>query len=172
MLKKVLKIGVSAIIFIVVVTVLSKLWKGAQASKRLKAEILSIKPELEFNKITDLISLRSFPIVTRIGINNFSNETFTLNQIYVEAYTPEGEFLANQTMPIPSNVELGPNTTTAIDIKLELNSRNSINFIKEGKRLSDFLRLVAGGELGKQVRIKGFIVAEGLKAPIDELVNV
>ena len=168
-----IRIVILAVVFVAVVTLATNVVKALQASKRVKPRILSFKPNFKISSLFDLSNLRTMPVTVRVGLDNFSSETFKLNQVYFELYDREGvTLLANQTLPLSSSIDLKPNATTEIDFQLEVNSGEGLRYFKDGVSLKDILSFTTGGQLGKKLLMKGFVVAEGLKADLNEIVEI
>lgn len=168
---------ISIILFAVIAVFAVKKGKKVYDAQKLKVGLSGLK--LKISNITDIISglLSGFSSEITIRLKNFSNSVFTVNQISVDIYALNDVLIANQLIPLNQPINIQPNQNTDLVLSYNITPEGIINILKQvkdtGKNykalLEDYLLTKT---LGTQIKAKGFIVAEGFKVNIDELISI
>jgi len=128
--------------------------------------------------ITDILNL-TIPIWFIIAIKNFGDSKYTINNIYVQAFTVKGVKVANPVNPFTQKIIVQPKTETQFKIKYNLTVPGLIAMATEAGLKGDTKTVIATllkkwfttGALGLTINLKGYANAEGLKMvdiPINE----
>jgi hypothetical protein len=164
-------VGIIVIVMIAISAAYFQLFKRAQ---RLGFGIDSIKPNF---KTSDIISIiaggGSIPTTVTALIKNFSPATFTIKQMQLDIFSEDGkQSFGSQTLPLSAKKTVDPNSNTPIELKYNI---NPIAFLdSEGKKLSiqDLAKWFTGQQIGVKLLLKGFVVAEGFKVNINEVITI
>lgn len=122
----------------------------------------------------DLSKLSAFGADSNIAllISNYSNEKYTIDNIYVEIYSQDGSVLVGyQKTPLHHSITIAPNANTSIDIPVYLKTAlisqlmNQLGLDNISTFWQVFQDYFAKGHLGTFLLIKGFAVIKGIKIP-------
>ena len=163
-----------AIVVVILVAISGAYYQLYQRAQRLGFGVDSIKPNF---KTSDLISIiaggGSIPTTVTALVKNFSPATFTIKQLQLDIYSEDGkQSFGSQTLPLSAKKTVDPNSNTPIELKYSI---NPIAFLdSEGKKLglSDLAKWFTGQKIGVKLLLKGFVVAEGFKVDINEVITI
>ena len=149
--------------------------KGSHA-RRLYVDVGDMKPVG-----TDISAFlgTSFDMKVDVKLQNYSSSAFNIEQLKIDIYTDNDVKLASQKEPLSEvyTVEPNANNTLTIDMQASLHGIADIltksglidNTAEAVTRLVDW---VTTGNLGLEVKAKGFVVAEGVKININQDVTI
>lgn len=164
---------VIAIVTIVAGIFGKKYWKKYQAFKKTKIETDSFKITNQLSDVTKVLS-GGFDARYKLKIGNFSNETLKIEQVSIDVFTTKDVLLANQVEPLKSPVDILPNQNNIITVNYNIKLSGMLDALKDVGITNawDVLNKVMSGKLGIKLHLVGFVVAEGIKIPIDNLIDV
>ncbi|WP_271729383.1 hypothetical protein [Aquimarina algiphila] len=121
-----------------------------------------------------LLSISLTPVSNIIlSLGNFSSSTFTISQIKVDAYTQDGQLLAEQTAPLTQPFTLNPNQNSALPLSFAINATVVIGALKSiGGLTSVAASFITSGTYGLPIVLKGFVEAENIQIPINESLTI
>ena len=175
-MKKIL-VSASVIFFILLAILIAVEVRKAIKANRLKVSFAGVKIT---GSITQIMA-GSLPIIAGIKINNYTDETYTLQQLYVELYKPtetkggEDTLIAAQTAPLAETFIIQPskdNDKNILHIPFTISTGAFIKEMGKGTTLQDILNWYSGGKLGKKIKLLGYLVAEGIKLPLDTILEL
>ncbi len=126
--------------------------------------------DLQVRSINDLVkmSYSDKEIVLPLIISNFSKDKFKIDSLYIELYDLNNQLIAYQKQPV-SNIIIEPEKNTEIQLPIILKS-NFIWAIAKQLQIDDIndlwneiKRYLQTGELGTQIKVKGYFLKAGLK---------
>ncbi len=141
-----------------------RIYTKIRHAKRLKIGVQKFK----------LLSLSLTPVSNIIlSLGNFSSSTFTISQIKVDAYTQDGQLLAEQTAPLAQPFILNPNQNSALPLSFSINPTTVISALKSIGGLSSVAaNFLTSGTYGLPIVLKGFVEAENIQIPIEESLTI
>lgn len=160
-------------ILVLIVIAGSAFTKKAIAAARVKLVGFGVEPaeELKLQKIL----LTGIKLRIMVELSNYSDTALQVEQISIDAFTQKGNKLANQTQPLAAPVSLTPNANTTLFVNYQIDYTNVLALLKDNgilKNIKDALtilkNIVSKKEIGTNIKLKGFIVAEGVKVNINE----
>jgi hypothetical protein len=105
-------------------------------------------------------------------ISNFSNENYSLDNVYVELYALDGTLVAYQTEPMTQKIEIKPNTNNIVRIPMYIKGAlvaklgqqiGGQNVLQAGKdALTNYFTT---GKIGTALKVKGFATKGIAKIP-------
>ncbi|WP_128755340.1 hypothetical protein [Aquimarina sediminis] len=121
-----------------------------------------------------ILSLSLHPVSNIIlSLGNYSSSTFTISQIKVNAYTIDGQLLAEQSAPLSQSFTLNPNQNSALPLSFVINAAVVIGALKSIGGLSSLAaNYLTSGTYGLPIVLKGFVVAENIQIPIEEPITI
>jgi len=128
--------------------------------------------------LLDIANL-SIPMTFDISINNFGQSKYTINNLFIAAYTTNGIKVASPLNPLQSPVIVLPLSETIIQLKYNLTVPGLVALAKEAGQMGDTLTIIrtiltnwfTRGVLGLTLVLKGYVNAEGVKMldiPVNE----
>ncbi len=133
-------------------------------AKRLKIGVKKFK----------LLSFSLTPVSNIIlSLGNFSSSTFVISQIKIDAYTQDGQLLAEQTAPLAQPFSLTPNQNNTLPLSFAINAATVISALKSIGGLSSVAaNFLTSGTYGLPIVLKGFVEAENIQIPIEESITI
>ncbi|TSE10009.1 hypothetical protein [Aquimarina algiphila] len=141
-----------------------RIYTKIRHAKRLKIGVQKFK----------LLSLSLTPVSNIVlSLGNFSSSTFIISQIKVDAYTRDGQLLAEQTTPLAQPFTLNPNQNSALPLSFAINATTVISALKAIGGLSTVAaNFLTSGTYGLPIVLKGFVEAENIQIPIEESLTI
>jgi hypothetical protein len=138
-------------------------------SKRLKVGFSGVKfPKL---KLRSLVS--DVPVSIGLIIGNFSPSVFTISQISIDVFDEENNLIAKPQSPLSESIQLDPNQNNTFPLSYFISAQKIKQIItKAGGITTVGTNYLTSGSYGILLKLKGFVVAEGLKIEIDEMITV
>lgn len=138
-------------------------------AKNLKVDIGAIQfPTLSLQNLVSDIET-----TVEVVIKNFSNSVFNIQQISIDVFSSSGELIAEQKEPIQNVVIIEQKENSSFFLDYLISSSKLRRLIKEsGGALLVGSNRLANGEYGIKLNLKGFVIAEGIKVDINEMVTV
>lgn len=108
-----------------------------------------------------------------ININNYSPETFLIQQLQINVLGAKNELLAEQQYPINRPIEVKPNQANLFALNLLLSPFTLKELIKSAGGIATVgANYLLKGKYNIPIQIVGFVRAEGFKIPINEKIIV
>jgi len=180
-----LKVKTILIIVLVIITlgIAWKYYKKYRDQEKLKIGEISLTPQKEIKSFDDLVYVfkNGLKLKGFVQIRNFSGQDYSLNQISIDSYSPETEkLIAEQTNILQSDIVLKAKQSTIIPLEYNVDIINALSLFKESKVIpADYtvwkiithpLQAYKDIKLSNlKMKLKGFIQAEGINMPVDEL---
>lgn len=138
-------------------------------SKRLKISFKGIDfPKL---KLTSLIS--DVPTSVGLNIGNFSPSDFELSQISIDVYDEQDNLIAEPRSPLSKPIKLKPNQNNTFPLAYLISAQKIKQIIRNAGGIATVgTNYLTSGSYGILLKLKGFVVAEGLKIEINETITV
>lgn len=155
-------------ITILVVLAAPKLIKLLNA-RNLKLDIGAIQfPALKLQNLIDDIETK-----VEVIIKNFSNSVFEIEQISIDVFSEKGTLIAEQKEPLTQLLRIRPKGNSIIPLSYLISSQSIRKLVKDsGGAFEVGTRRLTQGEYGMKLNLKGFVIAEGIKVDINEIVTV
>ena len=138
-------------------------------SKRLKIGVASFK-------FQDLNLTSFFSDVTAdigVSIDNFSKSVFSIEQFKVDVYSENGQLLAEQTEPLTRTLRIKGNQKNVLPLSFLISANKIKMLIKQSGGVAKLgANFLTTGDYGIPIRLKGFVVAEGISIDINENITV
>ncbi len=113
-----------------------------------------------------------------LKLQNYSPNTYQLEQLQVDLYTPSGQLLAEQQQPIKPT-EIKPNANTTVSINHYIKSEKFLDLLSENDYIDKketvleiAMKLLSMDLSGVNLTIKGFAIIDGLEIPINENISL
>ena len=128
--------------------------------------------QVSFPKLNLKHAISEIEIGVEILAKNPTKSAYEIDQIHVDVLTESGIVVAEQkTLPIDV-IRIEPNGVTSIPFVYLISALNLGLLIKENGGISKIsMSMFAHGVYGINLRMKGFIVIEGFKIHIDEIIQ-
>lgn len=108
-----------------------------------------------------------------IIINNYSPETFHVQQLQINVLGENNEMLAEQQYPIHQPLTIKPNQANKFALNLLLSPFTLKQLIKSAGGIATVgANYLVNGKYNIPIQIVGFVRAEGIKIPINEKIIV
>ncbi|NQY68527.1 MAG: hypothetical protein HRT72_12510 [Flavobacteriales bacterium] len=108
-----------------------------------------------------------------IGIKNFSESAYSLEQVKVDVFTLAGDLLGEQSTLLADSVSIVPNEHTAFSLDYSIPSVKLQELLQaQGGVAVVAMRFLDSGKYGIQLVLKGFIVSEGITIDINENITI
>lgn len=138
------------------------------SAKKLSVTVDSFKL---MSKLEDILS--GFTLRFRLNLGNYSNSTFVISQIKIDAFTQADVALASQKSPLAAPISILPNQNNYPEFDFDFSNSGLANLILGGGNLLQMAQnFFVNGKFGMQIKLKGFVVAEGFKVDINQIVNI
>jgi len=151
--------------------------KKYNAANKLTVDIDSAKPDFKLADAIGEIADLTIPVNLTIKIGNFSSMDFRINQIFVEAFTDSGEYIAYPENPLLNPIDIKKNTNGFITLKYNIKLQTLLQQIKGADTIQQAGIKAAQswfttGKFGVSFKIKGFIKADNIPVKIDDTVKM
>jgi hypothetical protein len=175
-MKKIL-VTTSVILFILLAIVVAVEVRKAMQADRLKVSFAGIKIT---GSIAQIIA-GNLPVTIGIKINNYTNETYTLQQLSVQLYkaaenaSEQDLLIADQSEPLAETFIVHPakdNDKNVLLLPFTVSTGAFIKAMGKGTTLKDITNWYTGGQLGKKIKVAGYMVAEGIKLSLDNILEI
>lgn len=110
-----------------------------------------------------------------ISLNNFSNKAYSIKELFIELYTTDGDLIAkpkNRT----DNISIKENGITDLILDYYIDTRGLYKLLKIALKYSTLKDLLSNyletGEIGTDLRIKGFVNAGIININVNEIITV
>ncbi len=108
-----------------------------------------------------------------IALGNFSPSIFNISQINVDVFNTEGKLIAEQTTPLKNKVVIAANKNTILPLTYSISSQELNALIMESGGYANVgLRKKGTGKYGFNIKLKGFVDADGFTIDINETLAV
>ncbi|MEW7279719.1 hypothetical protein ABW636_14090 [Aquimarina sp. 2201CG1-2-11] len=108
-----------------------------------------------------------------LSLGNFSSSTFMISQIKVNAYTRDGQLLAEQIAPLANPFTLAPNQNSTLPLSFRINAANVISSLRSiGGLTSVAANYLTSGKYGLPIILQGFVEVENTQIPINEPITI
>lgn len=149
--------------------------KIIQAKDGLKISLGKFRMEKPISSLAEVFTMfKSFNTIITVDFSNFTKNNYTINQIQLEIYSMSDQLVASQASPISSPIVVKPQVVSSADVVFAINGTSALQLAFKGTSLNDLFNFLSNNPkgLGKQLKAKGFIVAEGIKVKVDQIINV
>lgn len=156
---------ISLLIFIFIASTQGwRIYTKIRHAKRLKIGVQKFR----------LLNLSLTPVSNIIlSLGNFSNSTFIISQIKVNAYTVSGQLLAEQTTPLAQAFTLLPNQNSTLPLSFTIDATTVLNALASIGGLSSVAaNYITSGKYGLPIVLKGFVEVENIQIPIEESITI
>lgn len=165
--------------YIIVALVAIVVVAGLYFFKKYKAATTSLKFAISGFKLSDY-KLKDIPKILVSGIDgtllalvqNFSNQTFNVTQVDVSIYTADNVLVASPKSPMSSAIEIKPNFNNTIPFEYSISSAGLQALFKGSNVMALLSQYLSNRTFGKKVYLKGFIISDGIKIDINEVVDI
>ncbi len=159
-----------------------KYYKKYKDTEKLKIGETSLHSTKKISNINDLVDVFKNGLLIKgfVEIRNFSGKDYVLNQISIDAFTPNTEkLIAAQTNIIKNNITLKNKQSTNIPIEYKIDIIKTLSLFKESavipedttlwKVITHPAQYLQDIDLKKlKIKLKGFIEAEGITLDINQ----
>lgn len=149
--------------------------KMLQAKSGLKIGLDKFRMAKPISSIAEVLTMiKSFNTIITVNFSNFTKNNYTVNQIQLSVYSMSDQLVAEQTTPLSSPILITPEKVVPTDIAFSVNGTSALQVAFKGTSLNDLFNFLSNNPkgLGKQLKVKGFVVAEGIKVNVDQIINV
>ncbi|WP_438712326.1 hypothetical protein ACSTS3_10420 [Aquimarina muelleri] len=156
---------ISLLIFIFIASAQGwRIYTKIRHAKRLKIGVQKFR----------LLNLSLTPVSNIIlSLGNFSSSTFIISQIKVNAYTANGQLLAEQTTPLAQAFTLLPNQNNTLPLSFTIDATTVLNALASIGGLSSVAaNYITSGNYGLPIVLKGFVEVENIQIPINESITI
>jgi hypothetical protein len=156
------------VVFLVLLTILFiyLVRKGSAASK---IEISSISGKLD----TRASSIGNIVVDARIVLSNYSSERIVLNQAKLDVFTVDEEnLIGSQSQPLGENLYIEPKANSILNLRFNVNPKNLVDTVSNNTNVTQVINYAFGAKLGKKIKLKGYVIGEGVKVNINEEVEI
>lgn len=161
-------------------------YKKYKNSGKLKVGEISLTPTKKLKTFDDLVDIFKDGLKLKgfVSIRNFSSNKYTLNQLNLDCFSPETEkLIAEQTNIMQNNIVLTAKQSTNIPLEYKVDILNTLSLFKESKVIPEeytVWKIISNPTeafenikiKNLKIKLKGFIEAEGITIPINEIVNL
>ena len=143
--------------------------KKYRHSKRLKFGVGKIRfPKLNLSSL-----LTEIPLYIELEITNFSPTTFEINQISVDVHDENDTLVAEQKNPLTETLPIHSNKKTSLPLSYAISPQQLTRLIQHSGGIAKVgANFITTGSYNIPIKLKGFIVTEGIALDINETITI
>jgi hypothetical protein len=150
-------------------------WRKYRQAQKLSFGVDGIKPNVssvaDVSKI--LLTGANIPVTLKPVINNYSPSTFKIQQLKLDIYSEDGKnLLGSQNLPLNSTALVQPNSKTVLSLNYSFNPVAFFNSAGRKLGISELVDWYTGKSIGIKLKLSGFVVAEGIKVNLDQVITI
>lgn len=155
----------SIVVFVVLALMAVRKAVNAQNIKIADTDVKFTK----LNSVTDVFG--SMPVKINLGLQNFGHSNYNITDSYIEVQTVKGKTIASQkTFINPTKLQKRSISNLGFDFEFDytgliaLIQDNGISLKKAYKMVESFVKTK---KLGTQIILKGWVMIDGVKLPVN-----
>lgn len=150
-------------------------WRKYRQAQKLSFGVDSMTPNIasvaDVSKI--FLTGANIPVTLKPAINNFSSSTFKIQQLKLDIYSEDGKnLLGSQNLPLNQTAMVKPNSKTVLSLNYSFNPVAFFNSAGRKLGISEIVNWYTGKTIGIKFKLVGFVVAEGIKVPLDQTITI